>query len=94
MVGRHGGEPVAGAFRIAGQRRHLLLDPQQRRPVLVVAVQRLDDEVAQVHARVVRVRVHVGRGTATTAELRGRPTLAPVCVHLLGQTTRLEMNSK
>ena len=86
VIGRHGGKAVARSFRIPRQRRHFLLDPQQRGSILVVAVQRLDDKVSQVDARVVRVRVRstdatVDRG-ATGVRIRRPHALAALCVHL------------
>lgn len=57
VIGGHGGEPVTGAFDVANKGDHVLFDTQQRHPVFVVAVQRLDNKVLQINPRVVRVQM-------------------------------------
>ena len=56
MVRRHGRESMTSAFPVADQAHHFLLDSQEGRSILLIAVQRFYDELRQVNAGVVRVR--------------------------------------
>lgn len=48
---------MACPFGISDESDHILFDSQQRHAILVIAVQRFDDEALQIDARVVGVHV-------------------------------------